>query len=70
MSVRGEAGRSGLASAVFNLIVVGVVLGRMLGVMGSCRWGVLVIIILDTLACQRDVRASEPDCRYRYVGEG
>ena len=40
-SVRGEAGRVGLAIAVANLALLSVVLIRMLGAMWGCRWGVL-----------------------------
>lgn len=50
MSVRGEAGRKGLVIALLNLLVVGFVLIKMFGVMGSCRWGVIVVLALDTLA--------------------
>ena len=50
MSVRGEAGRNGLVIALINLAVVGFVLIKMFMVMGSCRWGVIVVLALDTLA--------------------
>ena len=50
MSVRGHAGRNGLVIALFNLAVVGFVLFKMFAVMGSCRWGVTVVLILDALA--------------------
>ena len=49
-SVRGEAGKMGLISAVLNLVVTGYVVARMLGVMGYCRWGVLAVLALTTVA--------------------
>lgn len=50
MSVRGHAGKDGLVIALINLAVVGFVLFKMFSVMGSCRWGVVIILALDTLA--------------------
>lgn len=50
ISVRGHAGKDGLVIALINLAVVGFVLFKMFSVMGSCRWGVVIILALDTLA--------------------
>ena len=48
--VRGESGKMGLAAAVLNLVVSAVALISMLGFVGSCRWGVLVVLALDAVA--------------------
>ena len=50
MSVRGHAGRNGLVIALINLAVVGFVLLKMFRVMGGCQWGVIAVLLLDTLA--------------------
>ena len=50
LSVRGEAGKKGLAVAVINLVFVGVVVALMLGSMWSCRWAVLAVSALDMIA--------------------
>jgi len=50
LSVRGEAGKSGLAIAVLNLLVVGIVVIAMLSKMWSCRWGVLAVLATDCIA--------------------
>lgn len=49
-SVRGEAKWNGLAVALFNLLAVGIVMAMMLHVRASCRWGVVAIMALDTVA--------------------
>ena len=49
-SVRGEAGKMGLVAAITNLAVTILISGMMLRVMGSCRWGVLVVLVLDAAA--------------------
>lgn len=49
-SVRGEAGKMGLVAAIMNLAVTILITAMMLRVMGSCRWGVLVVLALDAVA--------------------
>ena len=49
LSVRGEAGRSGLWIALANLAVVAVVLTRMMLGMWACNWPVLIAIAVDTV---------------------
>ena len=46
LSVRGEAGKTGLAAAVIEAFVAGFFIIRMLMVRGSCRWGVLAVMAL------------------------
>lgn len=50
IGVRGEAGKWGLAVAVINLLVVGIIVVRMLGASWGCRWGVLAVMVLDIAA--------------------
>lgn len=50
LSVRGEAGKSGLAIAALNLVVVGIIVIAMLSAMWSCRWGVLAVLAADCIA--------------------
>ncbi len=47
--VRGEAGKVGLTAAILNLVVNAAAIVSMLGVMGSCRWGVLAVLAVDAI---------------------
>ena len=50
MSVRGEAGKMGLAVAILNLVVTGMAIIQMASSMWACQWAVLIMIILDMIA--------------------
>ena len=50
MSVRGEAGKSGLAVSILNLAVMATIIVRMTSSMWACQWAVLIMMILDTIA--------------------
>jgi hypothetical protein len=50
LSVRGEAGKAGLAVAIPNLVVTGVAIISMASSMWSCQWAVLIMIVLDIIA--------------------
>lgn len=49
MSVRGEAGKSGLAVSILNLAVMATIIVRMTSSMWACQWAVLIMMILDTV---------------------
>ena len=48
-SVKGEAGKMGMAAAALNLVVVAVAAIDMLGKLGSCRWSVLAVVLVDAI---------------------
>lgn len=50
MSVRGEAGKKGLAVSVLNLVVTATVVVKMASSMWACQWAVLIMMALDTIA--------------------
>jgi len=50
MSVRGEAGKMGLAVAILNLVVTGTAIVKMASSMWACQWIVLIMIVLDMIA--------------------
>lgn len=50
LSVRGEAGRVGLAVAIPNLVVTGVAIISMASSMWTCQWAVLIMMVLDIIA--------------------
>ncbi len=50
MSVRGEAGKKGLAVAVLNLVVSGTAIIKMASSMWACQWAVLIMMVLDMIA--------------------
>ena len=50
LSVRGEAGKAGLAVAIPNLVVTGVAIIRMASSMWACQWAVLIMMVIDVIA--------------------
>ena len=50
MSVRGEAGRTGLAVAILNMVVTGTATIKMASSMWACQWAVLIMMVLDMIA--------------------
>ena len=50
LSVRGEAGKAGLAIGIMNLVVTGAAIIRMASSMWACQWAVLIMMILDLIA--------------------